>query len=560
MKQFTFLFITVLCFADIFATCVVETPSGLIKGTKLKSRSGKVFDAFNGIPYAEAPVGDLRFRNPVPKKAWDKILHADHERCECPQLENGVVRGCEDCLHLSVYSPETRPDKLYPVLVFIHDSAFILRNSSKSYVGPDYLLDESVVYVALNYRLNALGFLSTGDDAASGNFGLKDQALALQWVKNNIKNFGGDPNEVTLFGNGAGSESASFHALSSLSQNLFKRLILQSGTCLSPNALAVGPSYYEKGKKLAELLKCPTKDSHKMVDCLRKLSPADILKVSYRVFDDIERALYATWRPTPEKPGPGAFLTDTPEDLIQKNKWKRGPLIIGSVKDEGTLFSSNLVLFEKFYEKCRKNPVAQIKEILKSYPPLDGLNITAVAIKLKNHYIGVEIPKSKEIFIKKFTDLMSDYYLFISLQLYAYLRRIEPNRSYAYLFDYHGTITSTLIYSGELHETGVGHTSDIYSEFPTSGAYVGPQFASLKRTAKDYKIIDILINFWATFAKNSVPTSNKLSNPHLWQPQRNSTRHLKIGDGVKTDVSLEVQYRQSVQFWFENVPQYCLES
>lgn len=103
-------------------------------------------------------------------------------------------------------------------MVYIHGSGFIARNDSITFAGPGFLLDKNIVYVIFNYRLSVFGFLSTGDNAAPGNFGLKDQSLALKWVKDNIRHFGGDPEKVTLFGEGAGAECAALHALSSETQ------------------------------------------------------------------------------------------------------------------------------------------------------------------------------------------------------------------------------------------------------------------------------------------------------------------------------------------------------
>ncbi|XP_076643315.1 juvenile hormone esterase-like [Halictus rubicundus] len=560
MKQFTFLFIVGLCVANILATCVVQTPLGLIKGRKLESRSGRRFEAFRGIPYAEPPVGGLRFSNPVPKKPWDHVLTADHDGSECLQLQDDDVHGSEDCLHLNVYTPQANPKTLYPVMLFLHGSGFVIRNDSIIFAGPEFILDKDVVLVVCNYRLGVLGFLSTGDAAAPGNFGIKDQALALKWVKDNIRHFGGDPEEITLFGQSTGADSVSLHALSSQTQNLFKRVIIQSGCPLSLRLVTEGPSYHEKGKKLAELLKCPTNDSHKMIDCLRKVKDTEITKLQFKVFNDIDVAAYRTWRPTKEPKLPGAIITESPEELIQQNKWKHGPLIIGTVKDEGTFFSERMLKVPKVYELCKKDPVSVIKQFLEYYTPLEGTNLTSIAIKAKNHYIGVQTPDSKEALIQRFTDLASDlFYEYTLRQFLEYLKKIEPNRSYVYQFDYHGTITATLSFPGELGKTGVGHGSDIYSEFPTSGADIGPQFAHLNRTRKDYEIVDIFIDLWTSFVNASVPISSKLKNPHLWQPQRNTTDHLKIGNGVSTTVSVETKYSSRVDWWFENIPQYCLD-
>lgn len=561
MKQFTFLFIIGWCVATILASCGVQTPLGLIKGGEITTLSGKKILAYRGIPYAEPPVGKLRFGAPVPRKPWEGILVADHDRCECPQLHDGVVRGCEDCLHLNVYTPERNPKKLLPVIVYLHSGYYTSKNDSASFAGPNYLLDKDIVLVTFQYRLSVLGYISTGDGAAPGNYGLKDQLLALKWVKQHIKIFGGDENEITLYGEGAGSESANLHILITESQKIIKRLICASGTVLTPRAISVGPSYHDKAKKVAEHLKCPTNDSHKMIDCLRNVSYTEIIKVSLEVFDEIDIATHRTWRPTKEPKVPGALLTETPETLIQEKKWKNTTLIIGDVRDEGTFFTLNLVKQPKLYELCRKDPVAVIKRFLEYYPPLDGMNLTDIAIKVKNHYLGTVVPKSKEEFIRKFTLLVTEFfYSFTTDQCRHYLQKTESSSVFSYIFDYHGTITPTLPFEGELRERGCGHGADLLSIFPISGAYIGPQYSSLKRSENDYKIIDICVDLWTSFAKDGVPTSSKLKNSHLWQPQKKSDKHLKIGNGKSIEVTLEEKYadQNGVDFWYHNVPTYCL--
>lgn len=481
-------------------------------------------------------------------------------RCECPQLDAGVVCGCEDCLHLNVYTPKVDSNSSYPVMVYAHGGAYINGNNSISSAGPEFLLDKEVVYVIFNYRLSVLGFLSTGDDAAPGNYGLKDQLLALQWVKKHINDFGGNPKEVTFFGQGAGSASVNLHILASKSRDLYKNAILQSGNALTSQAIALQPSYYEKAKEVAELLNCTTNDSHKMVDCLRDVNVTEIMKVSLRVFDEIDIAMQTTWRPTVEPKLPDAFLTDTPENLIQNKQWNKCPLITGNVRDEGTYFGESLLKYPKLYELCRNEPVRVIERFLQKYPPLDGMNVTGIAVKAKDYYLGKELPDSKNETIARYVNFATDFsYLFPWLQILTYLQQNEPNISYPYQFDYRGTISPAMIFGGELGKTGVGHGSDLYSEFPKSGAYIAPEYSSLTRSEKDYEIVEIFIDLWESFANNSVPVSNKLKNPNLWQPQGNSTSHLKIGNGVSTDVTVETKYSSRVEFWFQNVPQYCLD-
>ena len=126
----------------------------------------------------------------------------------------GEVMGDEDCLNLNVYTPKVDKKKR-AVMVYIHGGAFITGGGSSNTFGPGYIIENDVVVVAMNYRLGALGFMATDDKAITGNMGIKDQIMALKWVKNNIAAFGGDPNKVTIFGDDAGAASVSIHLMSS---------------------------------------------------------------------------------------------------------------------------------------------------------------------------------------------------------------------------------------------------------------------------------------------------------------------------------------------------------
>ena len=161
------------------------------------------------------------------------------------------------------------------VMVWFHGGGFV--SGTASFYGAEHLLDKDIVLVTVNYRLGPLGFLSTGDDQAPGNFGLKDQVASLRWVQDNILEFGGNPHSVTLFGESAGGSSVHFHMLSPLSRGLFHRGISQSGTALCSWALAPNGTSTHQAKKLARLLDCPQHPSAALVACLRTKQADDII-------------------------------------------------------------------------------------------------------------------------------------------------------------------------------------------------------------------------------------------------------------------------------------------
>ena len=233
------------------AAQIVELSNGAVQGEIKKNKfSESEYFAFHAIPYAQPPLGSLRFKKPEDySKSYGNRTHpydasnpfGPNDKV-CPQLaENNFIQKesrDEDCLHLSVYSPEvnvTNINDTLPVLVWIHGGHFEHGSGMYPYFGPErFMKDQDIVMVSINYRLGSLGFLSLGNPELSGNAGLWDQVKALKWVQNNIRTFGGNPDRVTIMGEGAGSWSVMYQLLSPQSASLFQRVISQSGTPMSP--------------------------------------------------------------------------------------------------------------------------------------------------------------------------------------------------------------------------------------------------------------------------------------------------------------------------------------
>ncbi|KAJ9577652.1 hypothetical protein L9F63_005732, partial [Diploptera punctata] len=257
----------------------ITTKQGKVGGFRLTSRKGRHFNAFHSIPYAKKPVGDLRFKGPQPVEKWEGVLEAMTVVPSCTQRDILIpglnVTGQEDCLYLSVYTPQIDKNDLLDVMVYIHGGGWFAGAGSNHL--PMYFMDKDVVLVHFNYRLGPLGFLSTEDSVCPGNNGLKDQVAALQWVKENIAAFGGNPDSVTIFGESAGGASVHFHVLSPASKGLFHRAIAQSGTALCPWAVAPPGSALKNAKKLASLLNCPNQNSSTIIECLRKKDAEKII-------------------------------------------------------------------------------------------------------------------------------------------------------------------------------------------------------------------------------------------------------------------------------------------
>ena len=314
---------------------VVTTSDGRVRGIS----SGGV-DQFLGIPYAAAPLGDLRWRPPQPHGRWRGVREATAFANHCPQVATpfGLPSLTEDCLFLNVFRSARDDDddnnqgddeggdggheRQRPVMVWIHGGALLVGESDD--YDPVRLVQHGVVVVTINYRLGVLGFLAhpalTAESPAhaSGNYGLMDQQAALQWVRRNIASFGGDPRRVTIFGESAGGLSTHSHLASPLSAGLFHRAIVESGAySLAQPSLSVAEA---QGEAVAERAGC----SDQTAECLRATPVETLLGalLATTVIPDVD----------------GLVLTQTIGDSFTSGEFNRVPVIEGSNHDEWRLF------------------------------------------------------------------------------------------------------------------------------------------------------------------------------------------------------------------------------
>lgn len=249
------------------------TLSGDVRGVEQED-----YFQFLGIPYAAAPVGNLRFAAPQAVGDWDAERAADAYGSACPQV-GLTFDEAEDCLYLNVFTPKSHGP--HPVMVWFHGGAFVFGSGAGTYVPPR-LLAEDVVVVTVNYRLGKLGFTAhpglTEEQGASGSYGLMDQQMALQWVQDNIETFEGDPDNVTIFGESAGGLSVLSHLVSPASAGLFAKAIVQSGsysTVQKSMATAEG-----EGENFAAVLGCDALTAAEEIECLRSKSVAEIMAIA----------------------------------------------------------------------------------------------------------------------------------------------------------------------------------------------------------------------------------------------------------------------------------------
>ena len=396
----------------------VKTKFGVVEGSYKTSEPGsRTFSAFQGLPYAQPPTGSLRFQPPRPNEVFyspESPLSATSSTRQCPQVDpaTGDFTGSEDCLVLNVFSPETSFDgeELHPVMVWIHGGGFQFGSANSEIYGPERLLEEDIVLVTINYRLGALGFLTSGDQAAPANVGLLDQRLALTWVRDNIRAFAGDPGQVTLFGESAGGISVSAHLASPGSQGLFHRAIAMSGVWAETPFLHVSKHPSEYGRALGDWLGCQDlEDTKLLVSCLQSKPAKDIVETSksFPLFDFVPEPFIPVvddWMETPVLPAP--------LDQVWKNPLNPEiPVMLGGTKDDGVLLLLQFLKDEELYSRVNENYVSELPALLLGVDPdvaKTDEGETATAQVLRDSYLPGDGKMSSEVtsqMVRLFTDV-----------------------------------------------------------------------------------------------------------------------------------------------------------
>lgn len=378
---------------------VVATNKGLVRGITQKIFTNKFVDAFLGIPFAQPPIGAYRFRHPQPVNPWQGEFDASRMSNSCYQVNdtffgsnfmgtsiwNANTPLDEDCLYLNIWTPfasanttissavgghkanyESRKKtnsmssgsgskiSKKPVLVWIFGGGFYSGTSTlKLYEGGALASEEDIIVVSMNYRVSSLGFLYFGRPDAPGNAGMFDQLLALQWISDNIDQFGGDPQRVTIFGESAGAVSVAFHMLSPLSRNLFSQAILQSGAATCPWGYMDTKEIIANGLQLASLLNCPS-DPNELDAVIKCLLKADPMALVSQEVGQTRSVLNFPFVPVVD----GSFLLEPPAESLAKANFKSARVLLGSNNDEANSFLIYLPEFSNCPANGNGNPAS----------------------------------------------------------------------------------------------------------------------------------------------------------------------------------------------------------
>ena len=295
--------------------------------------------AYKGIPFAAPPVGGLRWKPPQPAQSWmPATLQATSEPPACAQVSpegSSTISGSEDCLTLSIWTPNPRRASPSPVIVWIHGGGFTSTSERISEPEARRLITKTgAVLVSINYRVGPFGFLAhselareTPGDTSTGNDGLLDQRAALEWVHGHIAAFGGNPRDVTLAGQSAGAHSVSLHVVSPRSTGYFGRAVMQNGWASTRwRTLADAEAL---GRDFAAALGCV--ESSSTLTCLRSKTPEQILLALPTGLEQFAETSRAPWGPVVD----GIDIPDQPRAMYESGRFNHVPIVLATVRDEG---------------------------------------------------------------------------------------------------------------------------------------------------------------------------------------------------------------------------------
>lgn len=419
------------------------------------------------------------FQPSTPHPGFDDTFEAYDDSAICPQIEEfgNTITGSLDCLHVNIYVPNTATSRnKLPVLVWIYGGGFSIGFSGRYVYGPKYLVKQDVILVTFNYRLGPYGFMCLGTSDIPGNQGLKDQQLALRWIKNNIDAFGGDSNKITIFGESAGGASVDLHLIFG-QEKLFDKVIMQSGVGLCPWAMVDADT--SAPVKLANRLGLPTSDVTESMEFLATSDPKLVIAATSE--------LDLTFGPCVEKDIEDVerFIFEHPVNM-KKSNIGNIPILLGYNSDEG------LTLFEHMKPEDYSS-MNVFYDTLNRYFTFDSEYLAEMEAEIRHFYIGDDEIFSEDVkvgLIRFFSDLSNNYPVVRTINKY-----IENNAKniYYYVFFYDGE-RGFVKQKNNITSAGVPHADEISYFFDVS-------YMNEEPSAEDQLIIDRVTTMWTNFAK-----------------------------------------------------------
>ncbi|KAH7151766.1 Alpha/Beta hydrolase protein [Dactylonectria estremocensis] len=502
---------SVFCVGSNAASPAIKVKNGTYEGKHVASYDQ---DLFLGIPYAQPPVGDLRLQNPQSLNTTFKKRKATEYADSCVGYGNSdawpFTLG-EDCLTLNIVKPANYKGKIQgkqlPVGVFIHGGGWSADYSANAVYNLSFIVEESVkagkpfIGVSVDYRLSFWGFMASQDilDAGVANLGLKDQRLALHWINENIKAFGGDPKKVTIWGESAGGGNVGYHATAfgGRDDGLFRGIIAQSGAEGTNMKNLTAPQ--QRYDTVVEAVGCDSEDDK--LACLRKVPfselNATITKIPGGFYPVVD----------------GDLVPDLSSTLLANGKFTKTPILLGTNTDEGTLFTSTGI-----------NTDAQIKSIIRSAGPDESTAEILMALYPNVDSLGLPA----EYRVNNGGPVGAQYKRAIALntdQMFLAWRRIRADawsnhgvQAYSYLFETPRASGSSREYMGTTHFAEIGH---VFYNLKGLGypASINP---FLNATQEVIDLAKLTTRMWISFIHDLDPNNHGVANVDKW-PIYNAT-------------------------------------
>ena len=509
------------CLSPVFTfvlsknTVTVDTNVGSIIGkiedVTIDSKQIQVTE-FLGIPFAEPPIGKLRFTKPVQKGNLTSPYNATEFGPGCLQIKNlipGLVpKLSENCLFLNVFVPGApSPANRYAVMVWIYGGGF-KAGYSNGYNAATLSGFGDIIVVTLNYRLGVFGFLSSEDEHAPGNYGLWDQQMAIEWVHDNIAAFGGDPGSVTIFGESAGSTSTVYQALYPGNKGLFQRVISESGSVNSPRGFTANPAMY--AEMLAKAVGCDQNETAGFISCLRAKSEDDL---DAQINNPQTGLGFLPWTPVRDD----TFVSYTPNEIFTKNMESSAvrkffgslDFMTGVNSLEGALLISyfamqmNVTSPEDIHITRDNFENIFIPDALSA---VFGPVVTAEATRATIfEYTDWENPNNDDIHRQTVVNMASDY-IFYSPAIETMEAKIATNSvssSYFYKFSTKPSIHFLPVPSWIDGEGKANHEDDVPFVFGFDKEMLQYNFVNGFNVTKDeMKVSKLIMTMWTNFAKS----------------------------------------------------------
>ncbi|XP_035297322.1 liver carboxylesterase isoform X2 [Cricetulus griseus] len=509
-----------------------STHTGQVRGSLLHVKDGDIgVHTFLGIPFAKPPVGSLRFAPPEPPEPWSGVRDGTSHPAMCLQTDimnsefakkmNLIMPPTsmsEDCLYLNIYTPaHAHEGSNLPVMVWIHGGGLAIGMASMN-DGSILAATEDIVMVSIQYHLGILGYFSTGDEHARGNWGYLDQVAALHWVQQNIAFFGGNPGRVTIFGASAGGTSVSSLVVSPMSKGLFHGAIMQSGVALLPDLIS------EKSEVvytvMANLSGCEAKDSEALVHCLRDKTEAEILAIN-QVFLMIPATV------------DGTFLTKHPRELLDSVDFHPVPSIIGIDSDE---CGWGIPLMKGLDHVIKNITRETLSALLKSTAAQMMLPPECGDLLMEEYMGGVKDPQTLQA---QFRELLEDFMFVIPALQVAYFQR-----SHAPVYFYEFQHQPSYIKHVRPSHVRADHGDHLPFVF---GSHLWGMKVDF--TEEEKLLNRRMMKYWANFARHGNPNSEGLP---YWPELVHNEQYLKLDIQPAVGRALKAE---KLRFWTITLPQ-----